>query len=74
MAKPYEITESQLQEIETVRNKNVAHRLCVLAMRAEGKTLEEIAEKTGYHASTVSNTIFKLKSQELNSGRLYFTS
>lgn len=61
MAKPYEISESQLQEIEAARkknrDKNVERRLYVLVMRAEGKTLEGIAEKTGYHVSTVSKLI-----------------
>ena len=61
MAKPYEISESQLLEIEATRkknrNKNVERRLYVLVMRAEGTTLEEIAEKTGYHASTASKLI-----------------
>ena len=41
MAKSYEISESQLLEIETARkknrNKNVERRLYVLVMRAEGK-------------------------------------
>lgn len=61
MAKSYEISESQLLEIETARkknrNKNVECRLYVLVMRAEGKSLEEISEKTGYHISTASKLI-----------------
>ena len=61
MAKSYEISESQLLEIETARkknrNKNVERRLYVLVMRAEGKSLEEISEKTGYHISTASKLI-----------------
>ena len=61
MAKSYEISESQLLEIEAARkknrNKNVERRLCVLVMRAEGKSLEEISEKTGYHISTASKLI-----------------
>ena len=61
MAKSYEISQSQLQEIEAARkknlNKNVERRLCVLVMRAEGKSLEEISEKTGYHISTASKLI-----------------
>lgn len=61
MAKSYEITESQLLEIEAARkknrNKNVERRLYVLVMRAEGKSLEEISEKTGYHISTASKLI-----------------
>ena len=61
MAKSYEISESQLLEIETARkknrNKNVERRLYVLVMRAEGRSLEEISEKTGYHISTASKLI-----------------
>ena len=61
MAKSYAISQSQLVEIETARkknrNKNVERRLCVLVMRAEGKSLEEISEKTGYHISTASKLI-----------------
>ena len=61
MAKSYEISQSQLLEIEAARKKNryknVERRLCVLVMRAEGKSLEEISEKTGYHISTASKLI-----------------
>ena len=61
MAKSYEISQSKLLEIEAARkknrNKNVERRLCVLVMRAEGKSLEEISEKTGYHISTASKLI-----------------
>lgn len=61
MAKSYEISQSQLQEIEATRkknrNKNVERRLYVLVMRAEGKSLEEISEKTGYHISTASKLV-----------------
>ena len=61
MAKSYEISQSQLQEIEAARkknrNKNIERRLYVLVMRAEGKSLEEISEKTGYHISTASKLI-----------------
>lgn len=61
MAKSYEISQSQLLEIEAARkknrNKNVERRLCVLVMRAAGKSLEEISEKTGYHISTASKLI-----------------
>lgn len=61
MAKSYEISQSQLLEIEAARkknrNKNVERRLYVLVMRVEGKSLEEISEKTGYHISTASKLI-----------------
>ena len=42
---------------EKNRNKNIERRLYVLVMRAEGKSLEEISEKTGYHISTASKLI-----------------
>ena len=58
MAKSYGISQSQLVEIEAARkknrNKNVERKLCVLVMCAEGMSLEEISEKTGYHISTAS--------------------
>ena len=61
MAKSYAISQSQLVEIKTARkknrNKNIERRLYVLVMRAEGKSLEEISEKTGYHISTASKLI-----------------
>ena len=61
MAKSYAISQSQLVEIEAAReknrNKNIERRLYVLVMRAEGKSLEEISEKTGYHISTASKLI-----------------
>ena len=61
MAKSYARSQSQLVEIETARkknrNKNIERRLYVLVMRAEGKSLEEISEKTGYHISTASKLI-----------------
>ena len=61
MAKSYAISQSQLLEIQAARkknrNKNVERRLCVLVMRAEGRSLEEISEKTGYHISTASKLI-----------------
>lgn len=61
MAKSYAISQSQLVEIETARkknrNKNIERRIYVLVMRAEGKSLEEISEKTGYHISTASKLI-----------------
>ena len=61
MGKSYEISQSQLQVIEAARkknrNKNVERRLYVLVMREEGKSLEEISKKTGYHISTASKLI-----------------
>lgn len=70
MAKSYEISQSQLLEIEAARkknrNKNVERRLCVLVMRAEGKSLEEISEKTGYHISTASKLIARYMRDEIS--------
>lgn len=61
MARGYQITEEQRLEIEAARrenrNKNVERRLRVLAMRAEGKPLKEIAKATEYHYAYVSTII-----------------
>lgn len=70
MAKSYEISQSQLLEIEAARkknrNKNIERRLYVLVMRAEGKSLEEISEKTGYHISTASKLIARYMRDGIN--------
>ena len=61
MAKAYEITENQRIEIDEARkksrNKNIERKLRVLALRADKKSLKEIAELTGYHYVSVSNII-----------------
>ena len=57
----YRITTEQAQEIEHARkvnkNKRVENRLRVLALRAEGTELNEIARITGYSRSYVSRLI-----------------
>lgn len=59
----YIITSEQKQEIENARRKNknkrIEKRLMVLALRAEGKTQEEIVQKTGYRRSHVADLIKK---------------
>lgn len=63
MAKRIEITSAQREEIEAARKKNrnktVERRLQALLMRANGKSLQEISEATGYHYAHVSQLISK---------------
>ncbi len=74
MAKSYAIAQSQLVGIEAARkknrnknrNKNVERRLYVLVMCAEGKSLEAISEKTGYHNSTASKLIARYMRDGIN--------
>lgn len=49
------------------RDKQIERRLAVLAMRSEGKTLEEIARMTGFHRSHVGNLIRKYYGEGLTS-------
>ncbi len=57
----YRITTEQKQEIEHARkvnkNKRVENRLRVLALRAEGTELNEIAKITGYSRSYVNRLV-----------------
>lgn len=57
----YKITDEQRKEIEQARkenkNKNVEKRLKALALRAEGKSLQEIGVQCGYHPAYVSNIL-----------------
>ena len=61
----YQITEQEynetLQLAKTNKLKRVDKRLQVVILRYEGKTDEQIAEKTGYHVKSVSRllTCFK---------------
>ena len=61
MIKKNEITAEQKTEIEVARKKNkdkrIERRLLVLCLRADGKTLPEISELTGYHRITVSRIV-----------------
>ena len=63
MAKKYEITKEQKEEIEAARkrnrNKRTEAKLKVLVLRAEGKTANEIHQKTGYHPAYVSTLVSK---------------
>ena len=49
------------------RDKQLDRRLQVLELRCEGKTQTEIAEKTGFHRSHVSNLIRKYFEEGLSS-------
>ena len=63
MAQIIKITSEQRAEIEKARKENrdktVERRLNALLLRAEGKTLAQIAEATGYHYAHVSSIISK---------------
>ena len=63
MAKKYEITKEQKEEIEAARkrnrNKRTEAKLKVLVLRAEGKTAKEIHQITGYHPAYVSTLVSK---------------
>lgn len=59
--KKYTFTAEQAAEIEVARrgnkDKKIEARLKVLALRADGKSLSDITEITGYHRSHVSGLI-----------------
>ena len=59
----YKISDEQYAEIKSAqkanRDKQIENRLKVLALRYEGKKLEEIAAATGYHHAHISNLIRK---------------
>jgi len=63
MPKRYKIGEEQVSELEKARkrnkDKNVEKRLAALLMHAEGKKRKEVAEKTGYAASYISELVSK---------------
>lgn len=63
MAQKKEISAIQCEEIKKARKENkdktVERRLQALQLRAEGKSLAEIAEATGYHYAHVSTMISK---------------
>lgn len=63
MPKRYYISEEQVVEIEMSRkqnkNKNIDKRLKALLLHAEGKKRIEIAEKTGYAKSYISELVYK---------------
>jgi len=70
MAKRYEITAEQKEELERERKKNkkkrIEKRLRALVLRAEGKTYEEIGKISGYHPSYVSQLVSKYCRQGLS--------
>lgn len=59
----YRITRENKREIEAARkknkSKNVERRLAALSLRADGKTLQEIAEITGYNWRYVGDLVEK---------------
>ena len=63
MPKRYHISEEQIAEIKEVRrinkDKNVENRLKALLLHAEGKKRVEIASKTGFVKSYISELVSK---------------
>ena len=63
MVKRYHIGEEQVEEIEGERkknrDKNIEKRLKALLLHAEGKKRAEIAERTGYAKSYISELVSK---------------
>ena len=63
MARKYEITAEQKEEIEQVRkanrDKRTEAKLRVLVMRAEGANAKEISMVTGFHSAYVSTIVSK---------------
>ena len=59
----YKFSKEDRDRIEKARkdnrDKQTEKRLCVLSMRCEGKTLEEISKASGFHRSHVCNLIRK---------------
>ena len=66
-----EFTEEQRAEIQVVRknnkNKNAERRLCVLSMKALGKSNEEIVSRTGYNGAYARRLIAKYFSEGIES-------
>jgi len=65
MAKRYNFTEEQIQEIVTARKKNkdksAAGRLRALELRAKGASGNEVSEATGFHSAYVSRLVSKYR-------------
>jgi len=63
MSKRYHINEKQMAELEEARkqnkNKNVENRLKALLLHAEGEKREEIARKTEFAKSYISELVSK---------------
>jgi transposase len=70
MPKRYHISEEQVKELEATRknnkDKNIENRLKALVLRAEGKTLTQIAEATEYHPAYVSQLVSQYCNQGLS--------
>jgi len=62
--------EKQIAEINQARknnkNKNTERRLTVLSMKAEGKTIEDIALRTGYNPTYARSLVTKYFAQGLD--------
>lgn len=67
MAKKYQFTEEEKQEIKRARKKNrekrVENRLKALELRAEGKSCKEISEATGFHVQYITVLTAKYKAE-----------
>lgn len=61
MSKRYNISKEQIEELEVARkankDKNVENRIKALVMRANGKTLKQIAQATEYNPAYVSQLV-----------------
>ena len=71
MEMKYKISAEQYAEIKSAqkanRDKQIENRLKVLALRYEGKSLDEIANATGFHHAHISNLIRKYFEEGLQS-------
>ena len=69
MQMKYEFSSEQYAEIKAAqkanRDKQIENRLKVLALRCEGKSLQEIASATGYCHAYISNLIRKYHEEGL---------
>lgn len=65
MAKRYNFTEEQIQEIVTARkknkDKNASVRLKALELRAKGASGNEVSKATGFHSAYVSRLVSKYR-------------
>jgi transposase len=64
-------TNEQIAEINEARrnnkDKNTERRLCVLAMKAQGKTLDEIVGRTGYNPTYARSLVTKYFAEGIES-------
>lgn len=70
MSKRYNISKEQIEELGVARkankDKNVENRIKALVMRANGKTLKQIAQATEYNSAYVSQLVSKYCNQGLS--------